>query len=485
MACSAASSASAMLAARLYGVDLRELLQRAIARRAAALLRDHAGAAVRQAARCAGRRRNRLSLYGLGIPPAQYEALAGGRDMAHGAARAGRAAGLRLQPRRQLLRLAGLRPLATADDAAGPLPPYLRREHFDAIRARADRVEVLNRSITEYLARLPRRLARPLRPARRPGLDDRRAAERAVARDHPHRAARRTRHLPHRRRTVAAARPASTPRCWRAGATRRSCRATSPRATARRSMAASTSTSSKADDEPTARRRGPDGPHLPAAAALLRPHPQVLSARPRPADRRSRAAARRAACSRSAAARRATSSPPRRAYPEAAVLRHRHLDRDAGHGAPGRSAGPASPSRIGLAHGDATRSIRPALFGVPCFSRIFFSYSLSMIPDWQAALDQALIWLPARRRTAHRRFRRPGAAAVVVPLRSAALAGAFPRAPARRARRRAGGARRPRRYAAPPGASVRRLRPIRRISPRSRRIIDRRMAPLPVRHWQA
>jgi len=32
------------------------------------------------------------------------------------------------------------------------LPPYLRREHFDVLRARVDRVEVLNRSITEYLA---------------------------------------------------------------------------------------------------------------------------------------------------------------------------------------------------------------------------------------------------------------------------------------------------------------------------------------------
>ena len=32
---------------------------------------------------------------------------------------------------------------------------------------------------------------------------------------------------------------------------------------------------------------------------------------------------------------------------------------------------------------------------MPCFSRIFFSYSLSMIPDWRAALAQALIWLPA------------------------------------------------------------------------------------------
>jgi S-adenosylmethionine-diacylglycerol 3-amino-3-carboxypropyl transferase len=37
----------------------------------------------------------------------------------------------------------------------GPLPPYLRRDNFAAIRARADRVEVLNRSFTEYLETRP------------------------------------------------------------------------------------------------------------------------------------------------------------------------------------------------------------------------------------------------------------------------------------------------------------------------------------------
>src|SRR5262249_49476007 len=39
-----------------------------------------------------------------------------------------------------------------AGTADGPLPLYLRREHFDVVRARTHRVEVLNRSITEYLA---------------------------------------------------------------------------------------------------------------------------------------------------------------------------------------------------------------------------------------------------------------------------------------------------------------------------------------------
>ncbi|MDI1284319.1 MAG: class I SAM-dependent methyltransferase [Reyranella sp.] len=50
--------------------------------------------------------------------------------------------------------------------------------------------------------------------------------------------------------------------------------------------------------------------------------------------------------------------------------------------------------RIRLARADATRFDPALLFGVPSFSRIFISYSLSMIPEWRAALAQALAWLP-------------------------------------------------------------------------------------------
>lgn len=49
--------------------------------------------------------------------------------------------------------------------------------------------------------------------------------------------------------------------------------------------------------------------------------------------------------------------------------------------------------RIELACADATHFDPAVLFGVPCFSRIIFSYSLSMIPRWQGALDEALAWL--------------------------------------------------------------------------------------------
>jgi S-adenosylmethionine-diacylglycerol 3-amino-3-carboxypropyl transferase len=140
-------------AARVYGVDLRDLLsarsleeQRRFFETVLAPLFDKR--AVRWATA------NRLSLYGLGIPPAQYEALAGGRDM--GAVLRSRverlACGFSLDDNYFTWQAFGRR---YSRDGQGPLPPYLRREQFDAVRARVDRVEVLNRSVTEYLAGCP------------------------------------------------------------------------------------------------------------------------------------------------------------------------------------------------------------------------------------------------------------------------------------------------------------------------------------------
>jgi S-adenosylmethionine-diacylgycerolhomoserine-N-methlytransferase len=48
---------------------------------------------------------------------------------------------------------------------------------------------------------------------------------------------------------------------------------------------------------------------------------------------------------------------------------------------------------IRLAQADATAFDPALLFGVPGFSRIFVSYSLSMMPGWQAVLERALTWL--------------------------------------------------------------------------------------------
>ena len=50
-------------------------------------------------------------------------------------------------------------------------------------------------------------------------------------------------------------------------------------------------------------------------------------------------------------------------------------------------------SRIRVAHADATRFDPGGLFGAKQFERIFISYSLSMIPGWRGALDQAMTLL--------------------------------------------------------------------------------------------
>lgn len=52
--------------------------------------------------------------------------------------------------------------------------------------------------------------------------------------------------------------------------------------------------------------------------------------------------------------------------------------------------------RVRLARADATRFDPAILFGAPSFSRIFFSYTLSMIPAWERALAQAIVWLQPR-----------------------------------------------------------------------------------------
>jgi len=96
----------------------------------------------------------KASLFGLGIPPQQYEALAGGGAMTQ-------------VLRNRLERLACGFPLAdnyfawqafgrgygTAADA--PLPPYLRQANYDVVKARADRVSIANASVTELLAARP------------------------------------------------------------------------------------------------------------------------------------------------------------------------------------------------------------------------------------------------------------------------------------------------------------------------------------------
>lgn len=94
---------------------------------------------------------NKASLYGLGIPPAQYVKLSGGRPMHE-------------VLRERLERLTCDFEMSDnyfawqafarhyAPGAKPSLPPYLQRENFAALQANADRVDVLNKGFTEFLA---------------------------------------------------------------------------------------------------------------------------------------------------------------------------------------------------------------------------------------------------------------------------------------------------------------------------------------------
>jgi S-adenosylmethionine-diacylgycerolhomoserine-N-methlytransferase len=53
-------------------------------------------------------------------------------------------------------------------------------------------------------------------------------------------------------------------------------------------------------------------------------------------------------------------------------------------------------AQVRVAHGDATAFDPQALFGIPQFDCIFISYSLSMIPQWQAVLDRGLKFVGSR-----------------------------------------------------------------------------------------
>ncbi|KAB2685297.1 MULTISPECIES: DUF3419 family protein [Brucella/Ochrobactrum group] len=142
--------------ARLYGIDPRDILkartmeeQRSFFDAALAPLFE------KRMVRWATARKS--SLFGLGIPPQQYDALAtaGNGDMA-------------LVLCSRLEKLACGFPLADnyfawqafgrgygGDEETGPLPPYLSRGNFETVRARADRLTVQNASYTDFLAAKP------------------------------------------------------------------------------------------------------------------------------------------------------------------------------------------------------------------------------------------------------------------------------------------------------------------------------------------
>jgi S-adenosylmethionine-diacylglycerol 3-amino-3-carboxypropyl transferase len=94
-----------------------------------------------------------MSLYGLGIPPAQYKELGAGAPR------------MAVVVRDRLRKLAcdfdladnyfAWQAFARAYDPQGPLPLYLQREHYSTIRAHADRVSIEHVSMTAFLASQP------------------------------------------------------------------------------------------------------------------------------------------------------------------------------------------------------------------------------------------------------------------------------------------------------------------------------------------
>ncbi len=148
--------------AKLYGVDLTEMARtRDIQEQRTYFDKTLAPLFDKRLIRWATSKK--MSLYGLGIPPAQYESLA--------ASGGGNMAGVLKQ---RLEKLACDFPMkenyfawqaftrgyapsqaSEATGPSGPLPPYLKPAHFNEIRKRTSRVRVVNRSFTEHLDNQP------------------------------------------------------------------------------------------------------------------------------------------------------------------------------------------------------------------------------------------------------------------------------------------------------------------------------------------
>jgi S-adenosylmethionine-diacylglycerol 3-amino-3-carboxypropyl transferase len=138
------------LIARLHGVRLDRLLQEEHRNvRRAMFWRDVAPIFDSPVVRFLAS--SQASLFGLGIPPAQYEALADGRPMADVLRERLERLICDFEPRRNYFAWQALaRRYDRAPDAA--LPPYLEARHFGLVRAHADRIEPRRISLTTALA---------------------------------------------------------------------------------------------------------------------------------------------------------------------------------------------------------------------------------------------------------------------------------------------------------------------------------------------
>ena len=143
----------AHLVARLYHVDLREMLDARDLDEQRRIFAEKL-APVFDKPRVRWLTSHPASIFGLGIPPAQYDALAGEQKMAQ-------------VLRQRLEKLACDFPVndnyfawqafsrgyGRAPEA--PLPPWLEARHYDTLRQRIDRLSVRHANFTEYLAAQP------------------------------------------------------------------------------------------------------------------------------------------------------------------------------------------------------------------------------------------------------------------------------------------------------------------------------------------
>jgi S-adenosylmethionine-diacylglycerol 3-amino-3-carboxypropyl transferase len=141
--------------ARLHGVDPAKMLEAKTPAEQRALFERHL-APIFDRKLIGWMMRQPASLYGLGIPPAQYRALSKDSPGGIGAVLRQRlerlACGFDLKSNYFAWQAFGRR-YASGPDAA--LPPYLKRENFQTLRARVDRIDFRQASITTLLGDSP------------------------------------------------------------------------------------------------------------------------------------------------------------------------------------------------------------------------------------------------------------------------------------------------------------------------------------------
>src|SRR5665213_3182871 len=141
------------LITKFYGKDISKLVEcKTVAEQREFFDRDIAPLFEKKAIRWLVKQR--ASLFGLGIPPAQYDALAGGQKMVE-------------ILKQRLEKVACGFPIRDnyfawqafargyARAGKGSLPPYLQEENFIALRNVADRLDMQHGSVTDVLAKAP------------------------------------------------------------------------------------------------------------------------------------------------------------------------------------------------------------------------------------------------------------------------------------------------------------------------------------------